>query len=577
MGLRTHLTPGPTAEFFTSTEPSAPSQPHGRWIGAAERPLMAWVSAPERWAGQSGVLILPPVGYPYWSSHRTLRVLAERLADAGHLALRLDYDATGDSAGDQWDAGRIHAWRASVRVGAEELRALGCRSLAIVGVRLGATFALLDGAALGAEAIVAWAPVTSGRRYAKEIRLLSETVPAEGTPPGVGQAMVSAGSVFTEQSLEDIARLDLSGVSSPLAPRVLILDETRHEKLCEHLGEMGTEVEQRGTVGGESVLAGPAEYATVPETIVGEICDWVGQAPPGRGEPHDLVEREVASFAWNGSRITERVVQLSATQLVGVLTEPQVSGPDTDTVVFLNTGSETHVGPGRAWVEYARALAGLGHCCLRVDFRGWGESPDDGHAPGRPYDAHCMQDTITIIRALRDLGHERIVLVGLCASAWVALRAVLREPVAGVIALNPQMYWKMGDPVEATMAETRLNRTAARERERRGSRVGLWSALDCIGRRPWAARWLDDLSAADTSVVLVFAEGDDGIEFLRNRVGRRLRATQRAGNVRVAEVPLIDHAMHRAWLRPSIVRVLQEQVGLCLGESASALAGHAAS
>jgi hypothetical protein len=109
-----------------------------------------------------------------------------------------------------------------------------------------------------------------------------------------------------------------------------------------------------------------------------------------------------------------------------------------------------------------------------------------------------------------------------------------------------------------------------RERERRGGRIGLWSALDRLGRRPWAAEWLEELSAAGTPVVPVFAErDDDGIEFLRTRVHRRLRAAQRAGNVKVVEVPLIDHAMHRAWLRPGVVRVLDEQVGVCVGAGVS--------
>ena len=52
-----------------------------------------------------GVVIVPPVGYEYWSSHRTLRTLAERLAGQGCCALRFDFDGTGDSAGDQWDPG----------------------------------------------------------------------------------------------------------------------------------------------------------------------------------------------------------------------------------------------------------------------------------------------------------------------------------------------------------------------------------------------------------------------------------------------------------------------------------------
>jgi dienelactone hydrolase len=167
---------------------------------------------------------------------------------------------------------------------------------------------------------------------------------------------------------------------------------------------------------------------------------------------------------------------------------------------------------------------------------------------------------VAIVRALREQGHERIVLVGLCASAWVALRTALHEPLAGVIALNPQLYWQPGDPVEATMAETRLRRTDERERERRGGKIGLWSALDHAGLRPWAGRWLDELSRCGTPVTLVYAAGDDGIEYLRNRLRRRLEQVGRSGRIAVLEVPDIDHSMHRVWLRPRMLDVLHERL-----------------
>ena len=63
----------------------------GRWIGPPERPLMSWLSAPAGGGSEVGVVIVPPVGYEYWTAHRTLRTLAERLAAAGlpRIALRL--------------------------------------------------------------------------------------------------------------------------------------------------------------------------------------------------------------------------------------------------------------------------------------------------------------------------------------------------------------------------------------------------------------------------------------------------------------------------------------------------------
>ena len=127
-----------------------------RWFGDPDRPLLGWLSTPRDGVSSAGVLVLPAVGYSYWSSQRTMRVLAERLAAAGHTVLRFDYEGTGDSGGDQWDDDRVASWRASAAAGAGELRALGCRRLVLVGARLGGTLALLDASALGADAVVAW-------------------------------------------------------------------------------------------------------------------------------------------------------------------------------------------------------------------------------------------------------------------------------------------------------------------------------------------------------------------------------------------------------------------------------------
>jgi len=67
-----------------------------RWIGRAERPLLSWLTTPAEGTGSVGVVVVPPIGYELWSSHRTLRTLAERLAGQGCSVLRFDFDGTGD-------------------------------------------------------------------------------------------------------------------------------------------------------------------------------------------------------------------------------------------------------------------------------------------------------------------------------------------------------------------------------------------------------------------------------------------------------------------------------------------------
>ena len=123
-----------------------------------------------------------------------------------------------------------------------------------------------------------------------------------------------------------------------------------------------------------------------------------------------------------------------------------------------------------------------------MDFSGWGESPDRGHVPGRPYDQHGIGEVGEAVGSLRELGHQRIVLAGLCAGAWIALRATLTVDVDGVVAINPQMYWQPGDPVEADLvSETRVRRLPEIRRNKRLRSVGLWWLLDILGVRHPAA------------------------------------------------------------------------------------------
>jgi len=538
-----------------------------RWFGDPDRPLLGWLSTPRDGVSSAGVLVLPAVGYSYWSSQRTMRVLAERLAAAGHTVLRFDYEGTGDSGGDQWDDDRVASWRTSAAAGAGELRALGCRRLVLVGARLGGTLALLDASALGADAVVAWEPVVTGRRYVRELRMLAMTVP-ETEPRAAAGTLAAGGVVFSPQTLEDIGKLALADIDSAPAPRVLVVGAGADAQLLERLSASGAAAEQR-IANGEQALEVPAEGATVPAAVVDAICDWIGphsgppEGPPASGPL-------AARIVHHGQALTEEVVTLGASRMVAIVTARPGLPPEAQTVVLLNPGSESHVGPGRAWVEYARELAGAGYRGVRVDWRGWGESPDDGLAPGRPYDAHGVDDTIEIVRALRARGHDHVVLVGLCAGAWVAMRAVLRERVDGVIAINPQLYWKPGDPVFARNAESILQRTDARRREALGARYGVWSVLDVLGQRSWAARWLDDLVAAGTPIAMLFAGRDEGLKFLEARVSRRLASATRSGVVHVADIPGIDHAMHRAWARGAVVAAIRGELEALSGASAAA-------
>jgi alpha-beta hydrolase superfamily lysophospholipase len=516
---------------------------------------MSWLTAPTDSVSDVGVVIAPPLGYEYWSAHRTLRTLAERLAESGHRALRFDFDGTGDSAGDQWDPHRVETWQTGVDLAADALRGWGVTTLVVIGLRLGGTFALLRGRSVGADAVVTWAPVLGGRRYVRELHLLGLPVPEYSEHAG---AIVQAGSVFSAETLADLGGIDLTTLRDAPASRVLVVD--RADKpisaaLIDRLQTLGVVPDHIVHTGTELMLDRPTEYAAVPGAIVEEICSWVGSSASEPSAPVALERRATARIPWQGGEVTEEVVRIGSSGLVGVLTEPE--DVSRGTVVWLNSGSEHHVGPGRAWVEYARALARLGFTSLRMDFSGWGESPDLGHAPGRPYDQHGISEAGEAVAALRELGHRRIVLAGLCAGAWIGLRAALHVDVDGVIAINPQLYWQPGDPVEADIVnETRVRRLPEIRRNKRMRSMRLWSVLDTLGSRPPAAAWLAQLSERPIPVLAVFAEGDDGLEYLQDRTGRAWRRALRSGKIDSVTVAGIDHPMHRHWERGSMVDAL---------------------
>ena len=54
-------------------------------------------------------------------------------------------------------------------------------------------------------------------------------------------------------------------------------------------------------------------------------------------------------------------------------------------------------------------------------------------------------------------------------------------------------------------------------------RSGVWSFLDVLGARPPAARWLGALARRQTPILAVFAEGDDGLQYLQDRTARAWR------------------------------------------------------
>ena len=117
------------------------------------------------------MLLCNPFGEEAARAHRIFRVLAMQLERAGYAALRFDYSGTGDSLGDS-AAATVDAWVGDVLAAGERLRAVtGASRVAVVGLRFGATLAILASARgdLRPRQLVLWDPVVDGVAYLREL------------------------------------------------------------------------------------------------------------------------------------------------------------------------------------------------------------------------------------------------------------------------------------------------------------------------------------------------------------------------------------------------------------------------
>ena len=284
---------------------------------------MAWLTQPVTGVGRIGVVLIPPLGYESFTTHRTVRVLAERLAANGCSVVRFDLDGTGDSWGNAWDPDRVLAWRASLHEAAAFLTAIGCRSLVLGGVRFGATLAITEGADMGADRVLAWAPVIKGRTFVRELTLLGDEIPDDPAHPGLAGGVVQAGTCVRPPDPRTPPHLRPHRAHRSAGP-----PGARHRP-----GRPGAQ--RRARRAGSSHWPPRSTTSCWPDRMPrstgrrsmprsprpSSTPSSPGSDPSGPS-PSPTPPTDVAPSRWSHDGITEQTVRLGRHRLVGVLTEP---------------------------------------------------------------------------------------------------------------------------------------------------------------------------------------------------------------------------------------------------------------
>lgn len=421
-------------DIATSPEPRAANAEHGfracaGWFGPDDRPRFGWLYAPDE-CGTLGVVIVPPFGMDDICAHRTLRHLAETSARSGFITLRFDLDGCGDSAGDDSDPARVESWIASVLDACDRVRSAGAKQLLLVGVRLGATLAVLAAQRRNdVAALAAFNAVIRGKTWLRELRAFQAAMNLQASPEETDiDGQEAGGFLLATKTCEALETIDLTCVGPP-AQQVLILDRDdlpARKDWHQHLQTLGCHVVQRRIPGYVEMMADP-HFSQVAQTFVDACIEYARGLPAPaevRLQAPSLPLRASTRLGVGGKEIEETVVSPGA-GMFGILSQP-LDGKAERALIMLNAGAIRHIGANRFDVTLARQMAAEGVGVLRVDLSGLGDSPARaGQMENEVFGPHSIEDVGICVDWMRARGVRELVVGGLCSGATHALGAAL--------------------------------------------------------------------------------------------------------------------------------------------------------
>jgi dienelactone hydrolase len=580
-----------------------PPSPEPLFIACDPGPVFATLHRPAEGRGTTAVLFCPPFGWDEVCSYRSLRFWATRLAAAGYPALRVTLPGTGDSAGHPCDVGLTGAWVAAITATSAWLRDHAAAQRVVgVGIGIGGlivSLAAAEGAAI--DDLALWATPARGRAIVRQLSAFarlerSQIYDGVSDPPPPTDGLETGGFLMTEETLAEIAAIDLRTLTLPAAAErhALLLDRDGlgvDRELREHLAAQGVTL-TGGPGDGFADMTSHPQTARPPVEVIGRFGSWVAGLPAQplstRGTRRSRASPAARSCdlptGGAGLLVRETVISIPQPlgQLMGVLSQPREPLGASYAVILLNAGAIRRIGPNRMWVEAARRWAAEGVPTLRLDAEALGDSDGD-EAPYRShaalYTPHFVPQVIDAMDFLQRQGvARRFVLGGLCSGAsWALQAALLDSRVSGLLLLNPRVLVWSDDLGPARDLRALLSERPSISRIRRLARGPRLHAF-----LRWAATWpirrlgrssamsdfemrkrqlladTERLPESGTRLLWLFSEHEPLHDEL-SQTGFLPRVAQ-ISSVTVERIHVRDHTIRPSWAQQEVHRMLDRAV-----------------
>jgi hypothetical protein len=522
----------------------------------------------------TGILLMPPLGYEDTCAYRPLRVLADALARAGHVVLRLDWPSLGDSAFEGAKLDLVAQGIATVASAARSLRERGLSRIAGIGVRGGGLLAL---ASRELDELALWGVPLSGKAYLREERAFHQTaaraygeVPGDAAPLPEG-AVEAGGFIYSPETAAALQELSTRTLAAEgRLDRVLLIGRdgiAPAADLLDAFRNSGTAVSISSAPGLGALLENSYKSELKP-AITDAIREWLNVRPDrvtDRGSPRqETLELE--------GGVTERPVVLAgeAGDLSGVLCEPAGGArPGAEWTLFLNAGGIRRSGPNRLWTRAARALAAQGKPSLRFDVRDVGDS--DGATEPHPgleemYSESAIRDAVQAYDWARSRGASVIDVVGLCSGSFLGIQLAARRQVRRALLFNGLAFvWN--DEARASGVTSHIGSSlfdGRRWRRLLTGRINAFAVVSAIGAKAWMVAAKPFRRGARTHEVealvrrvaergtllhLVSSEGDPSAAYLERSVPPECRPP-------LTILPGVDHTIRPLWAHDRVIALI---------------------
>jgi alpha/beta superfamily hydrolase len=567
------------------------------WFGGAGHPLLGWIHQPPSAKVRGAVVICPPFGMEFASTYATLRVLADRLADEGLLAMRFDYACTGDSAGDYREPGQLDRWLDSVAEAVAYVGAAGAPTVSIVGLRMGALLAVHALPRCGSiSQLVLWDPCVSGKAYLREQSSLYRLKVGPGEPETPDA--LTPGMVFSPDTVRDLRALELTDADTSRAQVTTALLMLRPQRVVDAaIVAMAARPDVDVVEATEQValMDVPSQEAAVPHATLDVITEYLAQraTSPAAITECKLSDEAVVAVTPEGQSIVERFDRVGPRGLFAITTmTDDLAGP---TIVCVSQANAHRVGPARLWPEMARAAAARGVRTVRYDRRSVGGSPADADAVPRhalgtgradaadgatlsAYSDEAVEDLADVVTATCP-DQSMLALVGVCSGAWVATVAAAIDVRPHSVYLVNLGVWRRRPPpgamLELPAGQSATQQSTAddqappglgllRDRIRRLVPYALRLSRGRLGSAQVPELLLAPVVKRGTAVTLLFGPWD-AANFARVWGLPAVPRLKRRGTLSVVVDPLIEHSL--------VSRAGRDLVGQRILDEVAALAG----